>query len=132
MKTICLRLHRGEDVLESIERLAAVHHLRAGCVLSAVGCVSRAVVRDAGGVQLCPIKEPLEIVSLMGTVSEARCHLHASFSREDLITLGGHLCHGCIVNTTCELVILELPGWRFGTEPDAATGYDEITMEEEP
>ena len=43
--------------------------------------------------------------------------------------LGGHLCPGCIVNTTCELVIGELPGVRFGVEQDGETGYDELVFE---
>ena len=32
-----------------------------------------------------------EIVSLNGTVSRERCHLHIALSREDLSTVGGHL-----------------------------------------
>lgn len=103
--------------------------LRAGVVLSAVGCVSRACVRDASGVTVRRLDEPLEIVSLNGTVSAARCHVHIALSREDLSTVGGHLMPGCIVNTTCELVVAELPGWRFGVEEDAQTGYDEIVFQ---
>ena len=38
---------------------------------------------------------------------------------------------GCIVNTTCELVLLALDGWRFGVEQDDETGYDEIVFREE-
>ena len=98
-------------------------------MLSAVGCVSAARVRDAGGVNLREIREPCEIVSLTGTVSRARCHLHIALSKEDLSTVGGHLVTGCIVNTTCELVLGVLDGWRFGTQDDPQTGYDEIVFE---
>lgn len=98
-------------------------------MLSAVGCVSAARVRDAGGVNLREIREPCEIVSLNGTVSRARCHLHIALSKEDLSTEGGHLVTGCIVNTTCELVLGVLDGWRFGTQDDPQTGYDEIVFE---
>ena len=98
-------------------------------MLSGVGCVSQARVRDAGGVNIRSVDEHCEIVSLNGTVSEGRCHLHIALSREDLSTLGGHLCPGCIVNTTCELVIGELPGVRFAVEQDAQTGYDELIFE---
>ena len=99
-------------------------------VLSGVGCVLRAVVRDASGVTLRHIDEPCEIVSLNGTVSRSRCHVHIALSREDLSTVGGHLVEGCIVNTTCELVLGVLDGWRFGVEQDAETGYDELIFEE--
>ena len=37
---------------------------------------------------------------------------------------------GCIVNTTCELALLTLDGWRFGVEQDSETGYDEIVFRE--
>ncbi len=129
MKTICVRLHRGDDLLASIQALAEKEHLEAAVVLSAVGCVSAAQVRDAGGVNLRRIAEPCEIVSLNGTVSRGRCHLHIALSKEDLSTVGGHLVRGCIVNTTCELVLGVLEGWRFGTQDDPQTGYDEIVFE---
>lgn len=131
MKTYCLRLHRGDDLLEEIRALARREQLAAGVILSAVGCVSRARVRDAGGVRLRALTEPCEILSLQGTVSAARTHLHIALSREDLSVLGGHLVSGCIINTTCELVIGVPAGWRFGSAADPDTGYDELVLEQE-
>lgn len=129
MRTVCKRLHRGDDLLGSIRALAEEAAIEAGVVLSAVGCISRGVVRDASGVNLKTIDEPCEIVSLNGTVSRTRCHLHIALSKEDLSTVGGHLVEGCIVNTTCELVIGVLDDWRFGVEQDGETGYDELVFE---
>lgn len=126
MQTICIRLHRGDDLLKRIRAAAGEHNIRAGVVLSAVGCVSRARIRDASGMNVRELQEHFEIVSLNGTVSANRCHLHIALAREDLSTIGGHLCEGCIVNTTCELVIGILDGWAFGVEQDAQTGYDEV------
>lgn len=122
----CLRLHRGDDLLESIKVLAKQKHIRAGVVLSSVGCISRGRVRDASGVTIREIEEHCEILSVNGTVSEKRCHLHIALSKEDLSCLGGHLCPGCIINTTCELVIAELPGQTIDVEFDPETGYDEL------
>lgn len=122
----CIRLHRGDDLLLSIRQLCKEKHIAAGVVLSAVGCISRGAVRDASGVTIREIEDHCEIVSLNGTVSEVRCHLHIALSKEDLSTIGGHLCPGCIINTTCELVIGELPGIRYGVEQDTKTGYDEL------
>ena len=76
------------------------------------------------------IDEPCEIVSLNGTVSQARCHLHIALSKEDLSTVGGHLVEGCIINTTCELVVGILDGWCIDTEFDTQTGYDELIFRE--
>lgn len=126
MKYHCLRLHRGDDLLESIKALAKKEHIQAGVVLSSVGCISRGRVRDASGVTIREIGEHCEILSVNGTVSEKRCHLHIALSREDLSCLGGHLCPGCIINTTCELVIGELPGVGIDVEFDSETGYDEL------
>ena len=129
LKVHCLRLRRGEDLLERIKALALEKQIRAGVVLSAVGCISQGKIRDASGVTIRDIGEHCEIVSLNGTVSAQRCHLHIALSREDLSTIGGHLCPGCIVNTTCELVIGELPGVSYGVEFDEETGYDELIFQ---
>ena len=125
-----VRLRRGDDLLLSIKDIAEKKHIRAAIVLSAVGCISRGRVRDASGVTIRDIADHCEIVSLNGTVSEARCHLHIALSKEDLSTIGGHLTPGCIINTTCELVIAELPGVQFGVEADPKTGYDELIFQE--
>lgn len=76
----CFRLHRGDDLYESIQRYADAHHIAAGVVLSAVGCVYRWELRDASGVDVQSGTEDVEIVSLMGTVSEHGSHLHASLA----------------------------------------------------
>lgn len=124
----CLRLHRGDDLMLSIRQLCREKEIKAGVVLSAVGCISEGRVRDASGVTIRTIQEHCEIVSLNGTVSHQRCHLHIALSKEDLSTIGGHLCTGCIINTTCELIIGEIPGVCYGVEEDLQTGYDEIVF----
>ena len=124
----CIRLKRGEDLLLSIRQLCEEKHIQAGVVLSGVGCILRGRIRDASGVTIREVTEHAEIVSLNGTVSAQRCHIHIALSKEDLSTIGGHLCPGCIINTTCELVIGELPGVHFGMEEDPETGYDELVF----
>lgn len=122
----CIRLHRGEDLLSSIKELCREKNIKSGAVVSAVGCISKGRIRDASGITIRDIDEDCEIVSLMGTVSAKRCHLHISLSKEDLSTIGGHLCEGCIINTTCELVISELQDIEIDVEDDPETGYDEL------
>ncbi len=129
LKCHCVRLRRGDDLLLSIQEICQEKNIAAGVVLSAVGCISRGRVRDASGVTIREISEHCEIVSLNGTVSAQRCHLHIALSREDLSTIGGHLSPGCIINTTCELVIGELPCVHFGVEDDGETGYKELIFE---
>lgn len=124
----CFRLRRGQDLYQSIEDYAREHRIAAGAVVSGVGCVSRWHLRDATGVRERSGEEDAEIVSLMGTVSERGCHLHVSFSREDLSAFGGHLLPGCIVNTTAEIVLAETEDFAFDRRPDPETGYDELTV----
>ena len=121
-----LRLRRGTDLMRAIKDLCREKHIAAGVVLAAVGCISRGRIRDASGDTIREISEHSEIVSLNGTVSENRCHLHIALSKEDLTTIGGPLCEGCIINTTCELVIAELPDTAIEKEFDEETGYDEL------
>ena len=127
----CIRFKRGEDLMESIKTVCREKNIRAGVVLSGVGCILKGRIRDASGVHIREITEHCEIVSLNGTVSAQRCHIHIALSKEDLSTIGGHLCPGCIVNTTCELVLGEIPGVSFGVEADPETGYDELIFQNE-
>ena len=129
MNIHCVRLHRGDDLMLSIKAICQERKITAGVILSAVGCISEGRVRDASGITIREISDHCEIVSLNGTVSEARCHLHIALSREDLSTIGGHLCEGCIINTTCELVIAELPSVAIAREYDPETGYHELIFQ---
>ena len=131
MKTYAFRLHRGEALRKSLEAFAQEHALRGAVILSCVGCLSHWRLRDASGVNLQEAEEHVEIVSATGTLSAARLHVHISASREDLSTLGGHLAYGCIVNTTAEIVLLELANVSFTPQYDPETGYEELKITEE-
>ena len=122
----CIRLHRGEDLFKSIHKLCIDKNIGAGFIASCVGCISKGRIRDASGVTIREIDEDCEIVSLNGTVSAERCHIHIALSKEDMSTIGGHLCEGCIINTTCELIIAEIPEISIDVEDDPETGYDEL------
>ena len=131
MRTVCKRLRRGDDLLREVQKMAQEEQLELAVILSAVGCVTKARLRDASGVTIREIDEPCEIVSATGTVSRKRCHIHVALSKEDLSTVGGHLGEGCLINTTRELVLGVVEGWRCGVEQDEETGYDEIVFERE-
>ncbi len=126
MRTHAFRLTRGQDLREGIEAYLHAHAIEAAAVVACVGCVSRARVRDAGGERILEICAPMEIVSVTGTVSIHRTHLHIALSREDLGAVGGHLVCGCIVNTTAEVVLLELEDCVFLPRFDPQTGYHEL------
>ena len=132
MKTHAFRLHRGDDLLLSIRDYAAAHNIRAAAIVSGVGCVTRSVIRDASGVTTHTLSGRYEIVSMTGTVSCERTHLHISLAGEDMRVLGGHLCEGTIVNTTSEVVLMEIEGVTFSKEFDPQTGYNELKISAAP
>ncbi len=133
MRVHTVRLAPGSDLKAELERLTVDHALAAGCVLSCVGSLSHARLRMPGGPGEAEVfktfEEPMEVVSLAGTLSPDGLHLHISLSRRDGACLGGHLVSGRLVNTTAELVIAELPHLEFRRPLDPATGYGELSVQ---
>jgi uncharacterized protein len=132
MRALAFRLSPGSDLRAELERLTEAHGLRAGCILSCVGSLTHARLRMSGGVgdaeAFAAFAEPMEIVSLAGTLGIDGPHVHLSLARRDGSCVGGHLVAGCIVNTTAEPVIGELPRVEFRRPLDAATGYNELSV----
>jgi uncharacterized protein len=131
MRTLAVRLTPGTDLKAELTRLTEAHGLRAGFILTCVGSLARARLRMPGAAGAAEVyrtfDEPMEIVSLTGTLSPDGPHIHISLSRADGACLGGHLGAGCLVHTTAELVIGELTDVDFRREPDLATGYAELS-----
>ena len=126
MKEFAIRLKKGEDLLTSIEKTAKDNNFNTLVILSAVGSVSSANIRLAKAIDFLNVEEDFEIVSLMGTISCGKAHLHISLSDEIGNVIGGHLCKGTIVNTTCELVLGILEEYESIRKFDDSTSYNEI------
>lgn len=131
MKEHAFRLQRGQDLKLEIEKYVSNNKIKAGVIISSVGCIYEAVIRNAGGIESVTLNKNLEIVSITGTLSADGCHIHIAVSDEDLQTYGGHLQEGCLVNTTAEIVIIELEDYSFGRKKDKATGYKELIIKKE-
>lgn len=123
----CFRLVKGMDLKKEIEEFA-INNKISGVVLSSVGCLSKLAIRLADGKTVLEDEQPYEIVSVMGTLSKDGVHLHISASDSEGKTIGGHLKNGCIVNTTAEVVILEIKDIEFSREFDESTGYEELVI----
>jgi predicted DNA-binding protein with PD1-like motif len=132
MRAHAFRLTPGADLRAELERLTRELSFGAGCILSCVGSLSRARLRMPGAAgeaeTFRSFDEPMEIVSLTGTLGPDGPHVHISLSTRGGACIGGHLVAGCIVNTTAELVVGELQGVEFRRLPDAATGYNELSV----
>ena len=129
-QTLALRLNPGEDLRSALTtafaELQASQNTTAACVISAVGSLSRAVLRYADQPNGTVLQEPLELITLSGTLSPDGVHLHACVATERGEMRGGHVMPGCIVRTTAEIVLAPLPGWVFTREHDARTGFKEL------
>lgn len=136
MRAHAVRLMPGTDLKAGLARLAAEHGFRAACIVTCVGSLSRARLRMPGAAgepeTYATLDEPLEIVSLSGTLGPDGLHLHIGLSRRDGVCVGGHLVEGCIVHTTAELVIGELPDVEFRRPLDSATGHNELGIQPRP
>ncbi len=130
MKEIAFRLHKGDDLRQSIEEKCAQLNIDTAILLSAVGCVYEVQRRLADARKYLHLDRDHEIVSLTGTVSQGKAHLHISLSDDEGHCIGGHLEKGCLINTTCEVVLGILEDYRSERVFDEDTGYDEISFKE--
>lgn len=122
------RLVKGQDLKKEIEDLIKDNNISAAYVVSAVGCISNLHIRLAKGQTFLENEADYEIVSLNGTICNDGAHLHIAVSDEQGVTVGGHLCYNCIVNTTCELIISTVDGYSFSRKYDEETGYKELVV----
>ena len=84
MKEYVIRLTCGQELKSEIYSFCKNNNIDAGFIASAVGSLTQLTVRDAGGKDIHTLNDSFEIVSLTGTASNKRLHLHISLSKEDL------------------------------------------------
>lgn len=123
-----LRLLPGDDLRRALERWASRVRPRAAFVVTTVGSLRRARLRLADARQAVEVAGPLEIVSLVGTLSRDGVHLHCSLADAQGRVTGGHVMPGCEIHTTAEIVIGIADGLRFARCHDARTGYRELEV----
>ena len=127
-----LRLSPGADLKQALIGVVAANGLEAAFIAACVGSLSAARLRmpSAPGepAEVLSLAEPMEIVSLAGTLSPEGLHLHIALSLRDGRCVGGHLLEGCRVHTTAELVLGHLTDLAFRRPEDAETGYRELSV----
>ena len=122
------RLRPNEDLRVALDSFVLDRQIEAACVVTCVGSLRRAVLRFANQGVATEIESKFEIVSLTGTLSTHGSHYHISVSDGEGRTLGGHLLEGCLIYTTAEIVLAELPGLQFLRKYDSESGYDELVV----
>lgn len=128
MKEHAFRLVYGQDLKLEIESYCQLNNLSAVFVATCVGCIYDCHLRLADGETKRLFQNHYEIVSLTGTIANGQSHLHISCSDIDGNCIGGHLLEGTHINTTAEIVLIELDNHYFTREYDSNTGYDELVI----
>ena len=128
MQNYTFRLPSGQDLFDSIESFVKEKHIEAGCVLSSVGSLTRAVLRLANREFYTEYNGYFEIVSMTGTISIYGSHLHVAISDGEGKTIGGHLVSGCKIYTTAEIVLAVFEDTVYKREFAADSGFDELTV----
>jgi len=138
-KVLVARIKPGSDLLQSIRSLVEENRVKAGVILSGVGLLRRAHLRnckvfpkeypitDANRAFLT-FERPLEILALSGNVSEVdgkpSVHAHVTLSYvegDEIRVIGGHLLEGCIIFGFAEVFVIELEDIDMKKEFDEET-----------
>lgn len=110
-----------------LEQFCRDEKIEAGVILTMVGSLKTATIRFAGKPSATVMEGPFEIVSCTGTLSPDGVHVHLGLADSEGKMIGGHLSKGSKVNTTIELVVLNLSdSWRFERPPDPVTKEKEL------
>lgn len=126
---IAVRLEVGEEVVASLAEIAE----REGVTFASVSGIGAAddiavSVYDVGAKRYFDneYREPMEITSILGTVSEMDgepyIHIHLTAGRADGTVIGGHLKRA-VISATCELVLHTVYG-RVPRFYDERTGLN--------
>ncbi len=126
------RLCPGQDLRQELLNYTVSQGIGAAAILTCVGSLTRTALRYAGRRDGAIRSGMFEIVSMVGTLGEGGAHLHVSLADENGAMFGGHVLDGCVVHTTAEVVLAELPGIVFHREIDSETGYRELVIQEIP
>lgn len=115
-RTFLFSIHKGEDLLLTIQQFCHHHQVRCG-LINAIGAVERATVsvydQKAKKYNKINLEKELEILSLCGNVSlfddKPMVHAHVMFADAEAKAFGGHLVAGTRV-FSAEVFMQELTG----------------------
>ncbi len=124
-----VRLEPEQDLRHALTQFARTHQLQAACILSGIGSLSQAALRFADQPDATILSDHFELISLSGTLSMHGLHLHGAIANPTGAILGGHICSGCLIYTTAEIMIGQLPHLLFTRQPDSKTGFLELTIQ---
>ena len=128
---VMLKIERGEDILEALDKATRIHGITNGAVQWGIGMFAGVEIGYFNGKEYVKeiFDEPAEIVSFHGSIAhtEPRFHIHTSFAPSDHIVKGGHLFHG-VANPLMEIEIQKFSLIRMERKLNEATGLKELDI----
>ncbi len=117
-RTFAVIMDKGDEVLSSIKDFAARERVLAAQI-TAIGALSDVVLRyfdwDTKGYRDIPVREQVEVASLIGDVARApdgkpAIHIHLVVGKKDGSAMAGHLGEAH-VRPTLEVIVAEQPSY---------------------
>lgn len=128
---VMIKVERGENVLEALEKACKIHTITNGAVLWGIGMFAEVEIGFFNGTQYVheTYTDPAEIVSFHGSIAntEPRFHIHTSFAPEDHVVKGGHLFKA-ITSPLMEIEVQKFNTIRIERKLNEGTGLKEIDI----
>ncbi len=129
---VIAKLEDGENLLKSIEELAATHRIENAMVMWAIGMVRDLEIGYFNGkdYEKAVYPQPLELVSLHGTYAgkaDPKVHVHLAASDRDHRVVGGHMFRAT-VSTLNELCLWKLWRTKMDRVLHPRSGLKELTL----
>lgn len=129
-RTFALRLDKGEDILGSINDLIEKENIQDGVVVSGIGTLDQCQLHfvthidDASKMYFKKWTDvALEVASIQGIIADGKPHIHAVVS-DHASAWGGHVEPGCRTLYLCEILIIEMPGFKLTRLPKVSDEND--------
>ncbi len=114
-RILFLRLDPGEEVVESLAKVANELGLGSAVIVSGVGQVKNSVIAyydlESRRYITREVREPCELLSLSGNISRSGddyvVHAHVTLATPEFGVIGGHLMKA-VVSATAEIFLIEL------------------------
>ncbi|MCL4330691.1 MAG: DUF296 domain-containing protein [Candidatus Thermoplasmatota archaeon] len=130
--TIILKVEDGEDVLETLGRIAEFYRVESGTIQWGIGMLHDIEIGYFNGKEYEKKKydESAEIVSFHGSIAanDPRFHIHTSFAGRDHAVHGGHL-FSAKVGPLLEVEIHVVNTIRISREINKKSGLKEISIQ---
>jgi hypothetical protein len=130
---VIAKLEDGDDLVHSIEALAAKHRLANGMVMWGIGMIRDFEVGYFSGKEYerATYAEPMELLALHGSFAakaDPRLHVHVAAAGRDHRVVGGHLFRAtvAVLNEVC---LRRLGAARLDRVLSPRSGLKELTVE---